>query len=369
MNIVSFETIGTEAWDEFCAASPEAWLRHASIFIEFAQTLGITTKNLSFAVRDNTGILAIVPLVMQGIDGTSKLEFAMGGTPTPFPAFRSGLSDEIRQQVFALIFKEIETRASSANVARLRTFIDPLSEPILDKKYVSNPLGAFNLHDTSIKTSIVDLKKTEDDVLSAIQSRQRRYIKAALKENYRVDFFDSQSFTGAISTAFEKLYEHAAGRIVGSPERWHMTWECMRRGYGFVILLQSPNEENYCAGHVVLTYKQRAYDLLSAIEPSHRDIRGIGPLIHWENMRYLKQRGFSHYEIGWLFPTTISEKVYTKKELAISHFKSLFGGEVFPFFRGELYYDQTFFEQHQKKLAEEYRLMYDTLENEKIDNL
>lgn len=337
MDIVSFEKIGAVAWDAFCIAEPEAWMRHTSEFVAFAQALSVESRDASFAVMREDNIIAVAPLVIQKNSDSDAREFAMGGTPIPFPALCDGLTEQERHEIYTRIFNEIDDIAQEHKISLLRMFLDPLTSSILEKKHKTNPLLSFGFTDTSAQTSSVDLNKSEDELLLNIQGRQRRYIRAALNLGYIVEFFDEKNITDEICVAFEKLYEKAAGRVVGTPERWKMTWDMVRKGMSIVLLVRVSGETEYCAGHVVMTYKEKAYDMLSAIAPSHRSIRGIGALMHWEIFSFLKHHGFSRHEVGWILPET-SEGVYSKKELDISHFKSLFGGELLPLWRGEKLY-------------------------------
>lgn len=337
MDIVYFDKVEAKEWDAFCEASPEAWARHTSAFITFSQSLGTEGSDASFALKKEGRIIGVAPLSMQQESDPATRVFAAGGMAVPFPALAACLTEEERREAYAAIFKEIDDRARTHDVSLTRMFVDPLTDPVLAQHYKTNPLLAFGFTDTSIETSSVDLRASEDELLLKIQSRQRRYIRAALAAGYTAEFFDEKNITDEVYAAFEKLYEKAAGRIVGTPERWRLTWDMVRKGLHMVLLLRAPGVLEHCAGHIVMTYKGKAYDSMSAIAPSYRDIRGIGALMHWEIFRFLKGRGFSRFEIGWILPDTPAW-AYSEKELAISHFKSLFGGELLPFWRGEKLY-------------------------------
>lgn len=164
MNIVSFEQIGAKAWDAFCETSPEAWLRHTSTFIAFAQTLGMEGKDHSFAVMDSGEISAVVPLVAQSTNAGLR-EFMMGGTPTPFPALRAGLSHDQQTETRATAFAEIDRRAAEHAITSLCMFVDPLTDPVLEKRWEKNPLLQLGFIDNSIQTSSVDLRQSEEELL------------------------------------------------------------------------------------------------------------------------------------------------------------------------------------------------------------
>lgn len=158
-----------------------------------------------------------------------------------------------------------------------------------------------------------------------------------MKAGYTAEFFDARTITDELCAIFETLYLKDAGRIVGTPERWRLTWDMVRKGYSVLFLVRAPNEEEYCAGRVVMTYKKKAYDSLTARDPSHEYDSRVGPFMHHADLRYFKANGFSRFELGWILPST-PPGVYSKKDLDISYFKARSGGELLPLWRGEKRY-------------------------------
>ena len=242
MESISFVGIGAVSWDTFCEASPDAWVWHTSAGLRLGASFTEGAENLSFGLQKDGTLIAVVPLILErGASG--EAECAMGGTAIPFPACSPALDEEEKKEVLDSIFAEIDRIARERGVSRTIFSVDPLapSSALLSE----NPLPLFGFSDTSITTAIVDLQKSEDELLSAVQSRQRRYIRAALKLGYTADFFDEHTATDKGCTDFEKLYTHAAGRIVGTPERWGATWEMVRAGLGIVLLFRAPGEAEY----------------------------------------------------------------------------------------------------------------------------
>jgi len=75
-----------ELWNRFCLESSEAWFRHTTYFLEYAQNCRFDrkSKNLSFMVYQNSKIAAIVPLIMQTVYEEPEIfEFAIGDTNMP----------------------------------------------------------------------------------------------------------------------------------------------------------------------------------------------------------------------------------------------------------------------------------------------
>lgn len=355
MNTLQLSDVSPAAWDAFCANSPDAWFRHTNQFIALALTLGEGSRNRSFAVTEGGTLVAVVPLVEQVIAGTNTREYAMGGTPIPYPACAPGLPDKERDPLFSFIMAEIDRSAAEHGVACARMFVDPLTQPILNGTMRANPLPMYGYEDTSMSTVCMGLSLSEEEILAGMSARRRRYIGAAERKGlYRIDFLDRDSITEEIYHAYRELYFETAGKIVGTPERWQTMFEWLRSGSAILVLVRESRSGALIAGHLVMLYQKRGYDTISAIHPSRRNDHEIGPHMQWETMKYLKGRGFTHYEIGWLFPHGISEKVYSPKELAISHFKSLFGGTVLPLFRGKKYYDKEYMKQEKIALAQAY---------------
>ncbi len=331
MSIISFEQIGCERWDAFCASSKNAWFRHTSTFIEFARTLAKGSENLSFAVVNTSeNIIALFPLVMQTTERGK--EFAMGGTPTPFPVFAGDSTHEERVKALNLGMDEIDRRAKKQSVTRTKIFVDSLTEPITSGQMQENPFLHFGYRDTSIETTCVDLRQTEENLYVNISPSHRANIRKAEDAGYVVDFFESDQEENSFSI-FEQIYFAAAGVKAGTPARWRATAGLMRKGFAMPALIRKKDSSQYVAGNMYMIYKQRAYYMLSATLPEYQKTRGLGHLLQWETMKFLKQKDFTHYEVGWIVPRESSQK-----EKDISHFKSLFGGKRFPVFSGEKNY-------------------------------
>ena len=335
MDILPFADMGATAWDAFCDESREAWLRHTTTFMTFGETMGEENHNLSFSLMEGGTIRAVVPIMVQTQGGVRVC--SVGGHPTPYPALAEDLTPHERVTALDLIFGEIDRRAREHHSTSIRMFVDPLTEPVVQNEVLVNPLLERGYRDTSIHTSCVDLTQIEETLLQKMASRRRRYITAAERTGtYSVEVFDAHTITKEVFDAYVELYSNAAGRVVWSEPHTQGTLNLIRAGAGLLVLLRASGESGYRAGHMVMLYKQRAYDLSSAIVPAYRHDHDIGAVMQWESMRYLKHSGYSHYEIGWLLPQT---EEYSHKERSISHFKSLFGGEVLPLFRGEKYYN------------------------------
>lgn len=92
---------------------------------------------------------------------------------------------------------------------------------------------------------------------------------------------------------------------------------------------------------VVVFYKNDAYYLMGANKNNFMHCP-IAHIIHWEVMKYLKQRGISHYQVGvQQFGPLVYDQPSTK-HISISRFKRGFGGVTLPYFIGEKFYSRTY---------------------------
>lgn len=320
MNILSFADIGSEKWDTFCTASPEAWAQHTEMSRRSSLALDGRNKDLSFGVTDTGVLAAIVPVVTQPF-GESEIQFAVSGSmPTPAPALAGELSPTKRDALFAAGMEEMDLLAQVNGVTRSWMAVDVFCSPALGGTIRENPLLMFGYQDASTQTLIVDLRQDDASLLQRMSKGHRTDIAFARKQAYSVEFFDSKNITQDVWQTFITLYELAAGHAVYSRERWAETFERIRSGFGLLALVRGANGEGYFSGTLVTTYKKRAYYSMAATDPQCRRLRGTGQLLQWRIMNELKKRGFEFYDMG-------SPVGVTEKEESIASFKRHFGGE------------------------------------------
>ena len=306
MEIVEHKEIGDGAWDAFCDASPEAWLRHSSIGRRIALALDAGNTDNSCGVMREGVLVAVSPLITQPLLESGGLEFAFSintrptdthGLATPAPALIDTLRDPERQVLHALCMDEIDKRARRLGVARARMFVDSLAEVPVP---VNNPLLMFGYADASTTTSVIELQKDEASLLKNMSKGHRLDVAFAERQNYKVAVSDD---------------ENAWKDFLSLHPR-------MQKRQGLLALMYV--EDRCVAGALAVTYKRGAYYGMSAMNEAPR---GAGQLIQWRIMQELKRRGFQKYDMGW--QTGSSEK-----EAAIASFKRHFGGTPTPLWYG-----------------------------------
>ncbi len=359
--IIPFSEVGAEKWDEFCMKSEGAWFRHTSRYFKFAENALPDNKseNISFAVYKDKKIIALVPLMIEKISNDSDLlRFAMAGDSVPFPAL-ADISLKERPKIIKIIFDEIDRLADERRIACAKLFVDPLTDTILKGAQRYNPLLKFGFFETSLSTNIIDLRLSEEDILKNMYRGHATDITAVIRDgNIGVDIFDKNNFSEELMKFFKEFYYRAAGKQTATDEMWNITGDFIKNGYAAMLFAKDNKTQKYISEIIIFLYKGRAYYVFSATEREFKRERGVSHILQWEAMRYLEKNGFEYYEIGWNFYPIISDDVYSSKEIDIGRFKAHFGGEIYPFFRGEKFYNMDYLKEKRETLTRKFIEQY-----------
>ena len=343
MQIVDYSKIPSQEWDNFCKSSSTAWFWHTSTRINFVLNLDFigNSINRSFAIYRNATIVCIVPLIEVNTESLSYRELSYGrGINTPYPAFSDDISGKASKKLEKLIFEKI---LEIDNVAYISFFVQPLTDKVLSKQIITNPLTKFGFHDTTITTNILCLGKPENELFREIRKGHKSDIKRGIKNGYTVEVVNSNNFSIDKFNGYREVHFQAAGRQTRSDETWDIMQDWVRNDLAVLALCKKG--ESVLGATLVDTFKQKAYYHSQAILPEYQKEKGIGHLMQWEIIKYLTCHGFTHYELGWNWYPNISQEVADQKLLGISRFKAGFGGEQYPLFRGEYFFNINYMEQ------------------------
>ena len=303
---------------------------HTTPWIEYTANMKFDRngENLSFAVTDGRKILAIVPFMKEKHGERFWLSYA--GLNTPYPAFANGLGGAERKALDKFIFEHIR---SLTGYDYANFYVPCLTDEILNRTLTVNPLPKHGFQETSISSNILSLNEDAELLFRNFRKGCKSDIKTAQKRGYTVSIMDKDNYEASHFDTYRKVHFEAAGRQTRPDE----TWEWQRRWIqnGFSLLAVEQKDGEIVSAGVVNTYKQRAYYQSCATKVAFEREVGIGHLMQWEIIRHLKQRQFTHYEIGWNFSPNISQEVADPKLLGISRFKTGFGADIYPLFRGE----------------------------------
>jgi peptidoglycan pentaglycine glycine transferase (the first glycine) len=177
------------------------------------------------------------------------------------------------------------------------------------------------------RTILVDLRGTEDELLSRMKPKTRYNIRLAARHDVRVN--PSEDFP-----AFERLMGTTGARdsfSVHSGEYYRRAHAEFSAAGGAVLLLASWNGEPL-AGLMAFAQGRRAWYLYGASADDHREV--MAPyLLQWEAMRWARARGCELYDL-WGIPdadeAVLESQFETRRDglWGVYRFKRGFGGRV-----------------------------------------
>ncbi|HPM42499.1 MAG TPA: GNAT family N-acetyltransferase [Candidatus Omnitrophota bacterium] len=358
MTTVSLRNDMRLVWNRFCDESGSAWFRHMTQFLDYTVNCRFDEKgrDLSFLIMQNNEPVAIAPLILQRIcEEPEFYEFAFAGTNTPFPAFKEGLSYETKRALTKEIFAEIDRLASEHGVAYSRFFVDPLVDDVLNASQRINPITKYGYHETSLSTNIINLDLPCEDIFAQMRKGHKADIRAAIKNKCEVSIYSAKNITEDIFSIYKDLHFRDAGRKTRPDVTWDMMYQFIKEGKYILALLEK--DKRCVTGALVTVYKNKAAYASGATNPANAEERGAGHFLQWKIIEYLKNSGARYYETGWNFYPNISQNVVSDKDISISKFKSGFGGDMYPVFRGEKFYSKEYFAGLYRHRADEYSKM------------
>ncbi|MDD5031511.1 MAG: GNAT family N-acetyltransferase [Patescibacteria group bacterium] len=330
-------------WDKFCLESRDAWFWQTSGWLEYILNYqpSLATENFSFFVLRGDKIRAIVPLTRETVrtDKGKVYEFSFGGRGIPAPALDNSLNRSDRELVYKLIFSEVDRLAVANGVKRAVFRQVPISDSFLNNKFSFNYFLKYGFIDASLNTCLINLGKTEDELLHDLRRNHLRSIKKA--NNLKIVIYNEKNITEEIFLAYKKMHYLAAGKQTRPDKTFNLMYEWARAGLGFLAVAEISGRPVGFEYYSV--YKDNVYGFSAANDPEVEKDLPIRHALEWEAILWMKHQGFHFYEIGQQQYGPLLYDFPDQKKLNISHFKKGFGGFTAPLFIGEKYYDKQYF--------------------------
>lgn len=336
MKIVLLAENNRREWDDFCLRSDDAWFWHTTNWLDYCVSYGAEkyeTKNISFYLSDDSGMLAISPLLLEKKNNNYEFSTSGSGGYGVAPAFRDDLSEDRREKIQKEIFLRIDELAGKYGVKRSLFRISPLA----------SERGGFNwllkngYLDNSLNSQVIDLLSTEDDLWSKLRKGHKYDANRGVKY-YEIKIYDSLNADKDIFEKYRLLHHKAAGRVTRPIETFEMMYQWIVSGEG--ILCSVSHANNYVGFTFVNIYKDSAYYSSASDDSDFKSNIPISHIIQWSIIKWLKSNGYKKYEIGTQQFGPQLFDLPSAKDMSISFFKRGFGGRTVPFFHGIKYYDR-----------------------------
>ncbi len=346
MEIVKLEKDQNVLWGQMCLESDEAWYWHSSQWIDYCLSYGQTkyaTENISFMVVDDSGPLAICPLLLEkrlGADGKERMEISTAGSGGYgiAPALRNDLTEERADKVMKNIFETIDGLAAQNQVVRTSLWYSPLAK----KRQGINILMKYGFIDCSLCSQVIDLSASLAEIWSGVRKGHKYDIHRGEK-HFTVHIYDKDNADKSVFDQYRLLHHKASGRMTRPIETFEMMYDWITRGWG--MLCGVSQDGKYAGFSYINIYKDSAFYSSASDDPEFQTEVPISHVIQWAVMKWLKEKGYKNYEIGaQQFGPQIHD-LPAPKDLSISFFKRGFGGRTVPIYRGVKYYDKKFMKQ------------------------
>ena len=352
MNIVRFAQVTRNEWDALVESSPDAWLTHRSDWIAI-ETEFFVRRNLSFAVSDRSGLVAVQPLYLSdAAHGTPNAEILIhsGIHRHSGTALRAGLAKSDAARVRSAAMQAILDVARSFGAHRVQLNSHNLAprNRTADREHIPfwvtehgfqlglgfGPTGMEPAPGFSVCNAdqIVDLREAEEEIWLGLDEACRRAVRKAQKAG----------LTFSLSQAPDRLDRYLdlarksslrTGEVLPPSDYYSAILERFADS-GNVLVAFARSEERDAAALILLAAKQGVSFLAGVSDP---DMLAMRPndFIHWHAILEAKKAGFEAYRFGPTFPEVPSQWPIAK----VSSFKGKFGGRAIPIIQGSLFLD------------------------------
>lgn len=216
-----------------------------------------------------------------------------------------------------LDFKEISKIAKKENAIFIRF------EPAVEKaKKINLPKNAIKVpHVIPPTTLLIDLQKTEEEILKECAEKTRYNIRLSEKKNLEIKIGGAELFPD-----FWKLTEETATR--------HKIKNFAREYYkklleikNFAYLAVVYHKETPLATGLFVDFAGTTTYFFGASSDEQKNLMA-SYFMHWKMMENAQKNGQKYYDFWGINPPDKNDKDYTKKYEGITRFKAGFGREI-----------------------------------------
>jgi hypothetical protein len=352
------------SWDDFCLNSDDAWFWHTTKWLKYCLSYGSDaheTKDISFYIADQKGILAICPLLMdekKDKDGNPYFEFSTAGSGGYgiMPALGRDVDEDRRERILKMIFAQVDTLAGEYNVVRALFRTSPLCRRVDS----FNVLLKFGYIDSSINTQVLDLSPTQERLWGSLRKGHKYDARRGAKF-YEINTYDKTDPDRSSFENYRLLHHKAAGRVTRPLETFAMMYDWILSGDG---MLCGVSKEGQPVGYTYVNYyKNAAYYSSASDDPGFITDVPISHAIQWAVIQWLVAHGCATYEMGIQQFGPLLFDLPSPKDLSISFFKRGFGGRTVPVYRGIKYYDSDFMKKELSTNLEKFVASYPASKN------
>jgi hypothetical protein len=318
-----------QSWDDAVRASADAWLFHDSRWIAATAEV-FSLVNHFFIIEEAGRVIAGMPL--QVTRGGRRLT----AWPQAFSLFMGGggplavdeLEPDRRAAAREAVCRAAVEWAKGAKIGRLECQLPPLAAARnVRDAHGLNPLVKLGWQDRSTQTLVKDLTGPGGQ-LAGIDADARRLIRRAGERGYTVARESWLELLDAYYQTHVETYQRT-----GAPPHPRGYFEAIAREIaswgGAVLWVCRTAEGEPVAFHNCGRFVDGSVYWTGCSRKEHARA-GVNYLLFWHAIAGARDDGCRYYDVGEVFPETADEK-----RQGLTTFKTKFGGQPHPLFRGQ----------------------------------
>ncbi len=317
MRIVSRAECGREAWDGVVTASPDGWVWALWDWQDLI--LAVPRWQLaeaSFAVMEQSTTLAAVPLQWSG----DRQVLGCSGWGHTAPALAAGLSGSDRRATHDFLFAEIDRIARKGSASRISLALSPVSATSMAAGD-QNPFVAFGFAGTTGEARVLDLSRSEGELLADCSRDTRQQLRKAAEAGVTARAVAWPEWLDEYYRLHVETYERT-GEQPHPREYFAGIAGQLAPGGNSVLTAAFDRNGRVLAFHNTARLADGAMYHTGCSSAAALDC-GANYVALWSAVLGAKAAGARWYEVGDVFPSVTSGK-----QRGLTTFKSKFGGQT-----------------------------------------
>lgn len=325
-NGISIKPFQNSEWDEFLNNQEYVPVLYSTSFIEyqFAYFKPLNYENASvqlYSLGDKK-LIGVWPLFFKSSENKKIILETYGG-PIIAPFISDQFDHNTRKKYFKNCYLSIDDLNKHGDVE---------IQEFANYNYLNHEIDPWQSllefsENTNLKSmqfeSVLNLKLPLEELKMRIRKSYKSLINKGFKLWTIVEITDNIDYQ---FNEFRKLHFEVAGRKTRSDESWEIQMSNLKRGCAKLICAYN-NEKKLVGGAFFDLTKHEANYSIGVYDRKLFDLP-IAHAIQWKAIEIFKELGLKKYKIGLILRNNLLNQV-SEKELAISTFKSGFGGDLF----------------------------------------
>ncbi len=246
------------------------------------------------------------------------------------PIFKSKLSNDLINQ----LTEQLNILAKQNNCAFVRFDLFPLIkekqlEMLFEKKYKKSPIYSYyGANFLSKYDWVLDIQKSEEDLLKSMHQKTRYNIKLAQKKNINIKILSGKSLLNYFDDFYKLMHQTAIrGKYTLRQKNYYKKIFEIASIKNDQILIVAEYEKKPIVAYYIIFYGNTAYYPFGGSNREYNNLMATY-LVHWVAIKEAKKRNLKWYNFGGI---DLGSKITHRGWEGISQFKTKFGGELIEF--------------------------------------